>query len=61
MDNHISGFKDFDSQFIFLYEKYFPQIAFGPISFSESKTKIFCTSLELVGFMGSMKGFQPSV
>jgi hypothetical protein len=54
-------FKDFDSQFTFLHEEYFPQIMFGPISLSGSKTKAFCTSLELVGFMDSMEGLRPSV
>ena len=41
IDDYISGYIDFDSQFKFLYEKYFPQIAFRLVYISEAKTKVF--------------------
>ncbi|KAI9771529.1 MAG: hypothetical protein M1840_002149 [Geoglossum simile] len=56
MDDHIGGFQDFDSQFTFLHEKYFPRVAFGPVYLSGPKTKAFCTSLDLVGFTESAEG-----
>src|SRR5438046_8034538 len=45
IDDHIGGFTDFDSQFKFLHEKYFPQIAFGPVYISGAKTKAFMQTL----------------
>jgi hypothetical protein len=61
MDDHLGGFKDFDSQFKFLHEKYFPRVRFGPIALSAKKTKVFVKTLELIGFMGSLDGLRPSI
>ena len=56
IDDHIGGFTDFNSQFRFLHEMYFPWIAFGPVYLSGAKTKAFIKMLELIGFMGSPDG-----
>src|SRR5437762_9342352 len=61
MDDHIGGFTDFDSEFKFLHEMYFPRIAFGPVYLSGAKTKAFVRTLELIGFMGSPDGLRPSI
>jgi hypothetical protein len=61
MDDHIGGFKDYNAQFEFLHNKYFPRIAFGPIYLSGRKTTAFMTTLELIGFMGSVDGLRPSI
>ena len=61
MDDHIGSFMDFDSQFKFLHEKYFPQIAFGLVYVLGTKTKAFVQTLELIGFTRSPNGLQPSI
>jgi hypothetical protein len=53
MDNHLGGFMDFDTQFRFLHEKYFPRIAFGPVYLSGRKTNAFCNFLNILGFTNS--------
>jgi hypothetical protein len=61
IDDHLEGFKDFDSQFQFLHKRYFSRVAFEPISFSARKTRMFVKTLELIGFIGSSDGLRPSV
>ena len=61
MDDHIGGFTDYDAQFRFLHEMYFPRITFGPVYLSGTKTRAFYTSLEVLGFTSSMEGLRPSV
>jgi hypothetical protein len=61
MNDHLGGFVDFDVQFRFLHEKYFPRIAFGPVYLSGRKTNAFCNSLDILGFTGSAEGLQPSI
>ena len=58
MDDHLGGFPDFEAQFKFLHEEYFPGIAFGLVYLSEVKIWAFCKSLELVGFSGSTEGLR---
>lgn len=61
MDDHLGGFTDFNAQFDFLHQHYFPRIAFGPVYLSGSKTFAFMENLELIGFTGSSEGLRPSV
>jgi hypothetical protein len=61
IDNYLSGFVDFNAQFRFLYEKYFPRIAFEPVYLSRKKTNAFCKSLNILGFTNNMEGLKSLV
>ena len=50
MDDHAASADDFDTLFDFLYTRYFPRVAFGPVYLSGAKTHIFSDNLELLGF-----------
>ena len=50
MDNYTASADDFNILFDFLYTRYFPRVAFGPVYLSGAKTHIFSDNLELLGF-----------
>ena len=60
IDNYIAGAEDFDSIFDFLYRRYFPRVAFGPIYLASKKTQVFVDSLEIVRFSGGIDGLRPA-
>jgi hypothetical protein len=51
MDDHLGVATDFKVMYTFLYEKYFPQVAFSPICLSEAKLNLFFSELEMIGFI----------
>ena len=60
MDDHLGAAKSFDAMYTFLHEKYFPRIAFAPLSLSPSKAFFFFTSLDVIGFSATANGLRPS-
>jgi hypothetical protein len=61
MNDHCESATSFDFMFIFLHEKYFPRVAFGPVYLSGSKTFVFSDSLKMVGFTDGAGGLRPFI
>jgi len=50
MDDYTASVVNFELMFNFLYKKYFPRVAFGPIYLSGYKIIAFINSLKLLEF-----------
>lgn len=59
MDDHVGAATDFDALCDFLHTRYFPRVAFGPVYLSQSKLRLFCDSIEVLGFTASNGQVRP--
>ncbi|KAI9833198.1 MAG: hypothetical protein M1819_003821 [Sarea resinae] len=53
MDDHMGAFSTFDDQQEFLYQSYFPRVAFGPTYQAGPKTCAITDTIEMIGFTGT--------
>ncbi|TAQ83554.1 hypothetical protein B7494_g8120 [Chlorociboria aeruginascens] len=58
IDDHIGAADSFDALLDFLYEKYFPRVAFGPLSLSPQKTNFFFSAIDVLGFSTTSEGLR---
>ena len=61
MDDDYGAASTFNALFSFLHEKYFPRINWARLTFKPSKTRFFCTNIELLGYELHPEGLRPSV
>ena len=61
IDDDYGAASTFNALFSFLYEKYFPRINWARLTMKPSKTRFFCTNIELLGYELHPEGLRPSV